>query len=174
MAGADAGPSPRTATTRTAAQEGGPRPAGPASAGQPEQVAAIVADRRLAAMKYPRAVLIGSAQILALLPGISRDGIVMVTGMVRGLSREDAARYSFLLSAPVILAAGALKIPDLMGPLGNGIRGQVLAGSLLSGIGAYLSIRFLVRYFRQSRPLTPFGIYCLAAGLASVIYLSVR
>jgi undecaprenyl-diphosphatase len=135
---------------------------------------AVAADRRLARIGYVQSVLIGSAQIFALLPGISRDGIVMVTGMLRGLTREDAARFSFLLSAPVILAAGALKVPDLLGSLGNGIRGQVLAGSILSGVGAYLSIRFLVRYFRQSRPLTPFGIYCLLAGLGSLIYLSVR
>lgn len=81
---------------------------------------------------------------MALLPGISRDGIVTGTGMTHGLTREDTVRFSFLLSAPVILAAGALKIPDLMGPLGTGVRGQVLAGSLLSGIGAYLSVRILV------------------------------
>jgi undecaprenyl-diphosphatase len=141
---------------------------------QEETTAAVMADARLAVMTYRRAVLIGSAQILALLPGISRDGVVMVTGMVRGLSREDAARYSFLLSAPVILAAGVLKVPDLMGNLGNGIRGQVLAGSVLSFIGAYFSVRFLVGYFRQSRSLTPFGIYCLVAGLASLIVLTLR
>jgi undecaprenyl-diphosphatase len=139
-----------------------------------EVAAAVAADRRLARMSYVQGVLIGTAQIFALLPGISRDGIVMATGLLRGLSREDAARFSFLLSAPVILAAGALKVPDLMGPLGNGIRGQVLAGSILSGVGAYLSIRFLVRYFRESRPLTPFGIYCLLAGIGSAIYLTVR
>ena len=67
----------------------------------------------------------------------------MVGGLLRGLSREDAARFSFLLATPVILAAGALKLGDLSGPLGDGIRGQVLFGSLLSGIGAYLSVRFL-------------------------------
>ena len=109
---------------------------------------------------------LGASQILALLPGISRDGTVMVAGMFRGLSRQDAARFSFLLSAPVILAAGVLKIPDLTGPLGAGIRGQVLFGSLLSGVGAYFALRFLVRYFSDPRrTLTPFAIYCLAAGL---------
>jgi undecaprenyl-diphosphatase len=135
---------------------------------------AIAADRRLSAMGLANAVLIGSAQILALLPGISRDGVVTVAGMFRGIPRQDAVRYSFLLSAPVILAAGILKLPDLAGPLGNGIRGQVLAGSLLSGVGAYLSIRFLVRYFAKSRSLTPFGIYCLVAGLGSLAYLLLR
>ncbi len=135
---------------------------------------AVAADQRLATMGYGKAILIGASQVLALLPGISRDGVVTVFGMGRGLHREDAVRYSFLLSAPVILAAGALKIPDLIGPLGNGIRGQVLVGSVLSGIGAYLSIRFLVRYFARARTLTPFGIYCLIAGLGGLIYLTVR
>jgi undecaprenyl-diphosphatase len=137
---------------------------------EPEQAGAVQADRRLAAMGYPRAILIGSAQILALLAGISRDGVTMVAGMARGLSREDAARFAFLLATPVILAAGALKIPDLFGPLGSGIRGQILLGSVLSGVGAYLSVRFLLRFLR-TRTLTPFGVYCLIAGLASVAFL---
>jgi undecaprenyl-diphosphatase len=139
-----------------------------------EVARAIAADRRLSLMGYGRALLIGSAQIAALLPGISRDGVVTVTGMLRGSSREDAVRFSFLLSAPVILAAGVLKIPDLTGSLGNGIRGQVLVGSLLSFIGAYLSVRFLTRYFAKDRSLTPFGIYCLLAGLGSLAYLLAR
>jgi undecaprenyl-diphosphatase len=137
---------------------------------QQEQAEAIQADRRLARMSYPQATLVGSAQILALLAGISRDGVTMVAGMGRGLSREDAARFAFLLATPVILAAGALKIPDLFGPLGQGIRGQILLGSVLSGVGAYLSVRFLLRYLR-TRTLTPFGVYCLIAGVASVLYL---
>ena len=129
-------------------------------------------DLRLARQGYLPAILIGSAQILALLAGISRDGVTMVAGMARGLSREDAARFAFLLATPVIFAAGALKIPDLLGPLGNGIRGPILHGSLLSGAGAYLSVRFLLRYLR-TRTLTPFGIYSLVAGLGSLLYLGV-
>jgi undecaprenyl-diphosphatase len=155
----------------------GVRPAGAArhaSGHQAERAAeysqAIESDQRLATHGYLAALVIGSAQILALLAGISRDGVAMVAGMMRGLSREDAARFAFLLATPVILAAGLLKVPDLMGPLGNGIRGQVLVGSLLSGVGAYLSVRFLVRYFR-TRTLTPFAIYCIVLGLGSVIYL---
>ena len=135
-----------------------------------EQAEAIESDRRLTQMSLPGSVVVGSAQILALLAGISRDGVTMVAGMARGLSREDAARFAFLLATPVILAAGALKIPDLLGPLGNGIRGQIVLGSVLSGVGAYLSVRFLLRYLR-TRTLTPFGVYCLIAGLASVLYL---
>lgn len=94
----------------------------------------------------------------------------MVAGMFRGLAREDAARFAFLLATPVILAAGALKVPDLTGSLGNGIHGQILVGSILSGVGAYLSVRFLTRYFR-TRTLYPFAVYCLVVGLGSIIYL---
>jgi undecaprenyl-diphosphatase len=145
-------------------------PASPAALRQQEQAEMIQADRRLASMTYSQAVVVGSAQVLALLAGISRDGVTMVAGMARGLSREDAARFAFLLATPVILAAGALKIPDLLGPLGHGIGGQILVGSVASGVGAYLSVRFLLRYLR-TRTLTPFGVYCLIAGLASVLYL---
>ena len=137
-----------------------------------EEMSALQADRRIVTFGYLQATLIGSAQVLALLAGISRDGVTMAAGMFRGLSREDAARFAFLLATPVILAAGVLKIPDLLGPLGHGIRGQILLGSVLSGIGAYVSVRFLVRYF-QTRTLTPFAIYCLVFGLGSIIFLEV-
>jgi undecaprenyl-diphosphatase len=80
-------------------------------------------------------------------------------------------RYSFLLSTPVILAAGLLKVPDLFGSLGAGIGGQVLAGSAASFTGAFLSVRFLTKYFGESKSLRPFGIYCLAAGLFSLIFI---
>lgn len=137
-----------------------------------ERISGPESDARLAELSVPKAVTIGALQIAALAPGISRSGIATVGGMARWLSREDAARFSFLLATPVILAAGALKIGDLFGPLGNGIRGQVLFGSLLSGLGAYLAVRFLTRYLAQ-RSLRPFGIYCLVAGLASVIVFTV-
>jgi undecaprenyl-diphosphatase len=130
----------------------------------------VASDRRLSGLGWGEGVLIGTAEILALLPGISRSGVTMVAGLTRGLSHEDAARFSFLLATPVILAAGFLKIPDLTGPLGAGIHGQVLVGSVVSGIGAYLAVRFLVRYF-ETRTLTPFAIYCTVAGLASALYL---
>jgi undecaprenyl-diphosphatase len=157
---------------------GTPRVAGAHSSGQralrqQEIATAIKADRRITSFGYWQAIIIGSAQILALLAGISRDGVTMVAGMFRGLSREDAARFAFLLATPVILAAGVLKIPDLLGHLGNGIRPQILAGSVVSGVAAYLSVRFLMKYF-QTRTLTPFAIYCFVFGLASLIYLSVR
>jgi undecaprenyl-diphosphatase len=139
---------------------------------QQEASLAVQSNRRLTTrLGWVSSIGLGASQILALLPGISRDGTVMVAGMFRGLSRQDAARFSFLLSAPVILAAGMLKIPDLTGPLGNGVRGQVLVGSILSGVSAYFALRFLVRYFAANRSLVPFAVYCLIVGLGSAIYL---
>ncbi|HEY3895325.1 MAG TPA: undecaprenyl-diphosphate phosphatase [Pseudonocardiaceae bacterium] len=132
--------------------------------------AGAAADARLARLSVGRATLIGSAQILALLPGLSRSGVTMVAGLLRGLSHEDAARFSFLLATPVILAAGALKIPDLTGPLGAGIHGPIIAGSIASFVSAYLAVRFLTRYF-ETRTLTPFAVYCLLFGAGSLIWL---
>jgi undecaprenyl-diphosphatase len=149
-----------------------PRAGGHQAVRQDEISHALASDERLAGLGFSEALVIGASQILALLAGISRDGVTMVTGMARGLSREDAARFAFLLATPVILAAGALKVPDLLGPLGHGIHGQILFGSVLSGLGAYVSVRFLVRYF-QTRTLYPFAAYCLGLGLLSVIYLGV-
>ena len=157
-----------------ARQPGQPRQArhaaGQQAVRQEEAMLAIQADERLSRMGYLQAVIIGASQILALLAGISRDGVTMVTGMARGLSREDAARFAFLLATPVILAAGVLELPKLTGPLGHGIHGQILLGSVLSGIGSYVSVRFLMRYF-QTRTLYPFAIYCFVFGVLSVIYL---
>jgi undecaprenyl-diphosphatase len=154
---------------------GGRHSSGQRTLKQHQASLAVESDRRLVGVGWAGAFVLGAAQILALLPGISRDGIVMVSGLFRGLSRQDAARFSFLLSAPVILAAGVLKIPDLTGPLGAGIHGQVLFGSILSGVGAYLALRFLMRYFSDPRrTLTPFAIYSLIVGLGCLIYFSVR
>lgn len=130
-------------------------------------------DNRLAQLPMPRGLLIGSSQILALLPGISRSGIAMVAGLWRGLSHEDAARFSFLLATPIILAAGVYKIPDLFGPRAAEIGGQVLAGSLASFVCAYLAVRYLTRYF-QTRTLTPFAVYCALAGAGSLVWLILR
>ncbi|OBA57991.1 undecaprenyl-diphosphatase [Mycobacterium sp. 1100029.7] len=130
-------------------------------------------DHRLAALPIGQGVVIGAAQILALLPGISRSGITIVAGLWRGLSHEDAARFSFLLATPIILAAGVYKIPELFGPLGTGIGGQVLAGSIASFVCAYLAVRYLTRYF-ETRTLTPFAIYCCVAGAGSLAWLALR
>jgi undecaprenyl-diphosphatase len=124
--------------------------------------------RRLDTLEFREAAAVGVAQIGALFAGISRSGITMVAGLVRGLDHEDAARFSFLLATPIILAAGIYKIPDLLGPLGNGIRAQALVGSLFAAVAAYLSVRFLVRFFRTNN-LLPFALYCLVAGVVSFV-----
>ncbi len=92
----------------------------------------------------------------------------MAGGLVRGLSHEDALRFSFLLSTPVIFAAGVLKLSDLTGPLGQGVRGQVIAGSIAAAATSLFAVVFLSRYFR-TRTLTPFAIYCIVVGLISII-----
>ncbi len=124
--------------------------------------------RQLDSLEFREAGAIGIGQVFALLAGISRSGITMVAGLVRGLDHEDAARFSFLLATPIILAAGVYKLPDLLGPNGAGVRGQVLVGSLAAAVAAYLSVRFLSRYF-TTRTLTPFAIYCLLAGIVTVV-----
>jgi len=134
----------------------------------PQTASSAEPGRRLDTLSFKEAGIVGGAQIFALIAGISRSGITMATGLARGLDHEDAARFSFLLATPIILAAGVYKIDDLTGSLGRGVRGQILVGSICSAIGAYISVRFLVRWF-QTRTLWPFAIYCLAAGAISAI-----
>jgi undecaprenyl-diphosphatase len=133
---------------------------------------AYASDRRIATLPWKDGISVGAFQILALFAGISRSGVTMVGGLLRGLSHEDAARFSFLLATPIILAAGVLKLPSLAGSAGDHIHGQVIVGVIITGVVAYLSVRYLVRYF-ETRTLTPFAIYCLIAGGASIIRFAV-
>ena len=119
--------------------------------------------RRLATLGFNHAFFIGCAQSLSLLAGFSRSGVTMVGGLVRGLSHEDAARFAFLSATPVILAAGVYKLHDLVGPNGASIRPQILIGSLVTAVAAYISVKFLVRFF-ETKTLFPFAVYCLVAG----------
>jgi undecaprenyl-diphosphatase len=130
-------------------------------------------DERIARrVSWSGALGVGSAQAIALLPGFSRSGATMSGGLLVGLSNEDAARYAFLLATPIIGAAALLKLPDLAGPQGDGVRGPALVGALAAALSAYLSVRFLVRFFETNR-LTPFAIYCTIAGaLCAVIILA--
>jgi undecaprenyl-diphosphatase len=137
-----------------------------------ELAAAYESDVRISRITYRDTLYVGSLQILALLAGISRSGVTMVGGLWRGLDHEDAARFAFLLATPVILAAGVLKLPSLAGHAGAHIHGQVAVGFVLTGVTAYISVRYLVRYF-QTRTLTPFAIYCLAVGAASIVRFTV-
>ncbi|MFI5028222.1 MAG: undecaprenyl-diphosphate phosphatase [Solirubrobacterales bacterium] len=125
--------------------------------------------RRLDTLEYREAGLIGVAQSTALIAGISRDGVCMGAGLARGLDHSDSARFAFLLATPIILAAGLFKLPDLIGPLGAGVRGQAAVACLSAAVAAYFTVRFLVKWFK-TRTLTPFAIYCLVFGLAMVVY----
>jgi undecaprenyl-diphosphatase len=127
-------------------------------------------DKRIAErVGWAEAGAIGAAQSVALIPGLSRSGASMGGGLLVGLSNLDAARFAFLLATPIIFAAAILKLPDLAGSTGNGVRGQTLVGAICSAFTAYLAVRFLMRFFHTNR-LTPFAIYCLVAGFASLIY----
>jgi len=125
-------------------------------------------DERIARMGFRQALGIGAAQALALIPGISRSGVTMGGGLLTGLSNEDAARYAFLLATPVIAAAGLLKLPDLLGSAGDGVRGQALVGAIAAALATWAAVRFLLRYFETNR-LTPFGYYCIAAGVFCLV-----
>lgn len=117
------------------------------------------------------AAVIGCAQTLALLAGISRSGITMVAGLLRGLDHETSINFSFLLATPIIFAAGFLKLPALTQPAADGIRGPVLVGSIVAFFAALGAIKFLTRYF-EHRSLYPFAAYCLLAGGISMIHFA--
>ena len=126
-------------------------------------------DPRIAkTMSFKQAAAIGTAQAAALIPGISRSGVTMGGGLLAGLSNEDAARFAFLLATPIIGAAGVLKLPELMGSAGDGVRGQALVGAIAAGITTWFAVKFLLRFFRSNR-LTPFGIYCLVIGIVLAV-----
>jgi len=126
------------------------------------------AEQRLATLGYGEAVAVGTAQAAALFPGISRSGVTMAGGLFVGLTHEDAARYAFLLATPIIGAAALLKLPDLFGSDGAGVRGPALAGAVCAGLAAWASVKFLMRYF-ETNSLTPFAWYCLVAGFAALL-----
>jgi undecaprenyl-diphosphatase len=159
-------PAPAEAATPAPGAER-PRDASGPRSGQ-ELAEARESDLRISGIRYLDGLIIGSFQILALLAGISRSGATMVGGLWKGLSHEDAARFAFLLATPVILAAGVLKVPSLFGSAGEHIHGQVAVGFVVTGVVAYISVRYLVRYF-QSRTLTPFAIYCLVVGALAFV-----
>ncbi len=127
-------------------------------------------DARIAKLSWRQAAGVGTSQAAALIPGISRSGFSMGGGLLVGLSNEDAARYSFLLATPVILAAAALKLPELMGSQGDGVRGPALVAGLCAAVTTFLAVKFLLRFFQTNR-LTPFGLYCIALGsLCTVVF----
>lgn len=125
-------------------------------------------DAEIDRLRYRDAFVIGAAQVLALLPGISRSGSTISAGLLRGMDHESSAKFAFLLATPVILAAGVLKIPELFGPEGDGIGGQVVVGAVCAFVAALVAVAFLERFFR-TRTMYPFVVYCLVAGVVSVV-----
>jgi undecaprenyl-diphosphatase len=126
-------------------------------------------DREIESLDYKEGVGIGFVQSTALIAGISRDGVVMAGGLQRGLDNAGAAKLSFLLATPIILAAGIFKVGDLLGSNGNGIRGPAVLAAVVAAIVAVITVHFLTRWFK-TRNLIPFGIYCVLFGAAMVIY----
>jgi undecaprenyl-diphosphatase len=129
--------------------------------------------RKLDTLEFKEAGFIGVAQSSALIAGISREGVCMTAGLMRGLDHQDSARFAFLLATPIIVAAGLYKLPDLTGPLGSGVRAQAVVAAVAAAVAALLSVRFLMNYFK-TRTLTPFGFYCMAFGAAMAVYTAVR
>jgi undecaprenyl-diphosphatase len=125
-------------------------------------------DARVAKLTWKQAIAVGSSQIAALVPGISRSGFSMGAGLLVGLSNEDAARFSFLLATPVILAAAVLKLPELLGSEGNGVRGPALVAGVCAAATTFFAVKFLLRFFQTNR-LTPFGIYCIVLGTGCTV-----
>ncbi|MDQ0118681.1 undecaprenyl-diphosphate phosphatase [Pseudarthrobacter sp902506025] len=131
---------------------------------------AASSDAAIAGLSWKQALGIGASQGAALIPGISRSGSSMVGGLLAGLSNENAARFSFLLATPVIGAAALLKLPELFGPNLAGDRGAFIIGALCSGLAAWISTKFLLRFF-HTRTLVPFAVYCIVAGALYVTAL---
>ncbi len=131
----------------------------------------VAGGRRLETLEYREAGIIGAFQSTALIAGISRDGIVMTAGLIRGLDNADAARFGFLLATPPILAAGLLKIGDLTGPNGNGgVRGAAFIAAIFAAVTAVFTVHFLTRYFKRGN-LRPFGVYCILFGIFMVLFV---
>jgi undecaprenyl-diphosphatase len=125
-------------------------------------------DGRLSKLGWRQAVGVGTSQAFALIPGISRSGFTMGGGLLVGLSNDDAARFGFLLATPVIFAAAALKLPELFGSAGNGVRGPALVAGLCAAAMTFFAVKFLLRFF-QTRTLIPFGVYCLGLGVGCTL-----
>lgn len=128
-------------------------------------------DVRIAKLTWVQAIKVGLLQTIALIPGFSRTGATITGSLLVGLSHEDAARFAFLLSTPIIGAAAALKLPELATAAEIPFAGQTITGAIASGVAAYLSVKFLTKYF-ETKKLTPFAIYCaLVGGVVSLVFL---
>jgi undecaprenyl-diphosphatase len=119
-----------------------------------------------------QSLLIGVSQALAIIPGVSRSGITMTTGLLFGLTREGAARFSFLLSAPVILGAGVVKAPEIIANPGM-VNAPFLVGMLVSAISGMAAIGFLLKYV-QTKNYLPFVWYRFLLGAIVLLVVLLR
>lgn len=126
--------------------------------------------RSIKDLTWRDAIVVGSAQALALIPGISRSGTTMCAGLLIDMRHEDAANYTFMLATPLIAAAGLLEVPQLALAAGNVIA-MAVVGGVLAALAAYISVRFLTRYFQFGR-LDPFAYYCILLGLIGVVFVA--
>jgi undecaprenyl-diphosphatase len=131
--------------------------------------------RTLEDLNVTDALMIGVFQCTALIPGISRSGVTMVGGLIRGLSHEAAAHFSFLLATPIIAGAAVLEVPKLLrhGSTESAMTMLTVAAGIVAGITAWLSVFILMRYFRRREfeALDPFGYYCIAFGASVLLAL---
>jgi len=131
---------------------------------------AASSDQRISKMSWWQGFKVGLMQVLALMPGFSRTGSTIAGSLIVGLSHEDAVRYSFLLSTPIIAAAAALELPKLIASGNFSAIGVSVAGGICAALFSFLSVKFLTAYFKtENRKLTPFAVYCLAFGLAALL-----
>ncbi|SRR5258708_4341661 len=119
-------------------------------------------------LTWGKGILVGIMQCLALIPGFSRTGSTMTGGLLTGLNHKDAARFSFLLATPIIAGATLVKLPDILNGSNLGIN---LIGGFFAGLMAYVSVKFLTKYF-ETQKLWPFAIYCIIfGGIITLIFL---
>ena len=130
-------------------------------------------DENIAKISWTQATAVGMSQCLALIPGFSRTGSTLCGGLLIGLNHEDAARFSFLLATPIILAAAVLKLPGIFRLNDANTIGPIFIGFLSSGLAAYFSIRFLTKYFKTKK-LTPFAVYCVVFGILNYILFLIK
>lgn len=143
------------------------------AAGDGGGVATMERGKQISDVGFKEGIAVGTAQALALLPGFSRSGATITSGLLVGLRHKDAARYSFMLATPIILAAGVSEAPKLFKADANIGLGLAVMGFFISGVTAYLAVRFLVRYFETER-LDPFGYYCMAFGVVCLAIFGIR
>jgi len=142
-----------------------------------ERLRRTAGDLGMADLGLVDALLIGGWQCTALFPGISRSGATMVGGLLCGLRHEDSARFSFLMATPIIIGASVLEIPKMLHHAGTGgITSISLIAGAIAGVTAYASVAFLMHYFKthELKALNPFGLYCLLAGLGSIVFFGMK